>query len=475
MTQTMRSPGAGAGAGPAVAYAAFGYGWAMVFFNYPSAWSSLSTFPAAETIPATGAFFVAACVSMFACSFIGDGLLGVAAVLAGLMASGSAIAMAAWPGTIPLGAIAVAMGAAAGLTYAIGLLFLVHRAPAPFDPRIVGVCIASFSAVSGVLLALLRIRGAAVALAVALPLCSAAAGLRVRRSVEREPIEERGLPVRPALGLVYLIALNYIAYNAATVTSIYGSAGFIAGKPALDWAFRAFVAIAAVATIRRFNVVKMLYGSYIMIMAALAFSVMGPRGRLPYGLLINTAFVLTEFGYASLLVRLGRGSKARPALFALGTLVVALPSLVGNHLGAWLSPRLGEASLLTIGAGLALYCVALPFVPGLLRSIEGAFAATPAGGDDGQESFIRETFFSRLPAERSLDAIESSYDDDYRLSPREREVAALLLDRYDYDAIAARLGISLNTVKSHARSIYRKYDIRGRKDLIALSANATNG
>jgi len=51
------------------------------------------------------------------------------------------------------------------------------------------------------------------------------------------------------------------------------------------------------------------------------------------------------------------------------------------------------------------------------------------------------------------------------LSPREREVTALVCLGYANRQIAARLSISLPTVKTHVRNILRKFGLSRRSDL----------
>ena len=53
------------------------------------------------------------------------------------------------------------------------------------------------------------------------------------------------------------------------------------------------------------------------------------------------------------------------------------------------------------------------------------------------------------------------------LSPRETEVLRLLADGETNGQIAARLGISINTVERHVVNLYRKIDARGRADATA--------
>ena len=54
------------------------------------------------------------------------------------------------------------------------------------------------------------------------------------------------------------------------------------------------------------------------------------------------------------------------------------------------------------------------------------------------------------------------------LSPREREVCALLLDGCSTEAIALRLGISRHTVKDHRKGIFRKLGIGTLAELFAF-------
>lgn len=58
------------------------------------------------------------------------------------------------------------------------------------------------------------------------------------------------------------------------------------------------------------------------------------------------------------------------------------------------------------------------------------------------------------------------------LSPRERDVLELMLRGYGTDVTGQRLGIALETVRRHRKSIYRKLDVSSQTDLFALFINS---
>jgi DNA-binding CsgD family transcriptional regulator len=59
---------------------------------------------------------------------------------------------------------------------------------------------------------------------------------------------------------------------------------------------------------------------------------------------------------------------------------------------------------------------------------------------------------------------------DGGLTPREREVLALLAEGASNKAIARRLGISVHTAKFHVGSLIDKLDATGRTDAVAHAA-----
>lgn len=55
------------------------------------------------------------------------------------------------------------------------------------------------------------------------------------------------------------------------------------------------------------------------------------------------------------------------------------------------------------------------------------------------------------------------------LSPREREVLALLATPMTWAEIAVRLGVSKNTIKTHTGAIYRKLGASSRREAVAAA------
>ena len=63
------------------------------------------------------------------------------------------------------------------------------------------------------------------------------------------------------------------------------------------------------------------------------------------------------------------------------------------------------------------------------------------------------------------------WERDFGLSPREVQVAELLVRRTPYRQIAEALDVSENTVKTHARNIYKKADVASREELLTRLAD----
>lgn len=70
---------------------------------------------------------------------------------------------------------------------------------------------------------------------------------------------------------------------------------------------------------------------------------------------------------------------------------------------------------------------------------------------------------------------KSDFDDMFvkksRLSKREKEIMQLIIDGFDSQAIAEKLFISLHTVQSHRKNIFKKMDVHSVVELVKLVNN----
>jgi len=119
----------------------------------------------------------------------------------------------------------------------------------------------------------------------------------------------------------------------------------------------------------------------------------------------------------------------------------------------------GAASKLSALDGDA--AASLELAPGLVLHVEpldAGFALAPNG-----RLLLLETAEDGLPPLDYGQATARFIED--RLTPRERDIVGLMLLGYPTMKVAARLGLSVNTVKNHKKRLYRKLDITTEREL----------
>lgn len=130
--------------------------------------------------------------------------------------------------------------------------------------------------------------------------------------------------------------------------------------------------------------------------------------------------------------------------------------LIGGVLGNFFTVS-GVPDQNTVAIALAVICVTLVILPPLYRYLSVLL-------DD-------HAFYAALsvmpPAKQDQLTVRLARSGD--LSVREREVAVLLLQGKTYRKIAGELYISENTVKTHVKNIYSKFNIQSRGELIDLA------
>jgi len=62
---------------------------------------------------------------------------------------------------------------------------------------------------------------------------------------------------------------------------------------------------------------------------------------------------------------------------------------------------------------------------------------------------------------------QNEYDSDAELSTREKEVVTNLSEGNNYQEIAERLLISVDTVRHHIRNIYKKLHVHSQSEAVA--------
>ena len=99
----------------------------------------------------------------------------------------------------------------------------------------------------------------------------------------------------------------------------------------------------------------------------------------------------------------------------------------------------------------------------LTRAVDGRWMMLEAAALEGrEEGQIAVSIRAASPSE-TFDLLCRVY----ALSPREREIAALLVAGLDTRALAERLGISPHTVQDHLKSVFWKLGIHSRRELLA--------
>lgn len=73
-----------------------------------------------------------------------------------------------------------------------------------------------------------------------------------------------------------------------------------------------------------------------------------------------------------------------------------------------------------------------------------------------------------IPSDKEILANLERLAAEYDLTPRECDVALLVLRGYSAKRMAEALVVSVSTVQSHMRNLYRKLDIHGRQELIGM-------
>lgn len=164
-------------------------------------------------------------------------------------------------------------------------------------------------------------------------------------------------------------------------------------------------------------------------------------------------------------------------LYALCIAPVLLAMTLGGMAGALLGPA--PSSDFAHGASVILFCIVLLSVALVLvargkgeasASLTDAELLNRAPRASSRRTASAETApgTEAAPAREDRGAIVVAYLRERGLSPREIEVAELLMKGHTVSAIAGKLFISENTTRGHTKSIYKKLDVHSRQELVDL-------
>ena len=126
---------------------------------------------------------------------------------------------------------------------------------------------------------------------------------------------------------------------------------------------------------------------------------------------------------------------------------------------------------LLYGCSIVMFFVAR--APG---ATDRAGANEPSAANDGHRR--AEDGSGKAGAPGPIDPIEQSCQHlaaKHRLSQRQTEVLVLLAHGYDVRAIAKKLFVSENTVRTHAKKIYTALDVHSKQEIIELTNEMRSG
>lgn len=146
--------------------------------------------------------------------------------------------------------------------------------------------------------------------------------------------------------------------------------------------------------------------------------------------------------------------------FGFGLFSILLGTFLGGFLSEYHYLQGDTPELLTAFSAIAAFFVALLLLPWLLEeSSEINVAPNQANTNIGRlmsdQQYLEELYLKT------------------GMTPREIEIVELLMDGCTNKAIAEKLYISENTIKTHLRKIYRKSNVSRKSELLALIASKT--
>lgn len=330
--------------------------------------------------------------------------------------------------------------AADGLIYSNVLMILLNMAAIHISPRV------------GLGLSMLTL-GAAFLFALRLP---EAAGTTASVSSEC-----RKNPVSISKPLAFLcLFVIVITINSGLMYQVQGPAfAHLEWLTSWYWAVPYIIALFIMRNLpRKINRTYILYVAIAMIGFSFISFMALDRSALSY-LVVNTLMLgacgVYDLFWWSILGEMLDFHKNPAKVFGIGlsanVLGVLLGGLIGNAIAS-AETQTANSTLLALG----VVCVTLALLPPLHKRLSSLLK---------DHAYL--TVFSGMPAQEQTSRVDRVAK-FANLSERESQVAALLLQGKTYRTIAGELYISENTVKYYVKSIYSKFSIQSRAELINI-------
>ncbi len=278
------------------------------------------------------------------------------------------------------------------------------------------------------------------------------------------PSEHRSNPVSIVKPLSFLcLFVVVITINSGLMYQVLNPAyGHLTWLTSWYWAIPYIIALSIMRNLpRKTNRTHILYVAIAMIGFSFIAFVSLDCSAMSY-LIVNTLMLgacgVYDLFWWSILGEMLDFNKNPAKVFGIGLSANVLGILLGGLIGNAIASTETQAFNSTLLA-LAVVCVTLVLLPPLHKHLSSLLKG---------HAYLSE--FSELPAPEQTGRIERAARFG-NLSERESQVAFLLLQGKTYKTIAGELTISENTVKYYVKSIYSKFGIQSRAELIDIIQN----
>lgn len=291
-----------------------------------------------------------------------------------------------------------------------------------------------------------------------------------------EMISPTSIPVQPfPLKLILTVGsiIFLIYFNSGLIMNVIFRASLIDVKIQVLEAFLPLAVYLLIYFIsRKTNLFFIMYGSLISMGVALIVYI-AVRGNIPIVMFFSdiSSILFNVFAFAfagEVSLKYGRNFNVLRAM----VLAVSLGAIAGELAGKSLMTGFNSSTVLAFGIPLFVLFISFLIIPWLAKYIKEEMKdpvecieeenlqadnhlEVPFNNGNGMSSYSDRLIFAN-----------SLLDEGRQLTPRELEIASLLLERYDSDTIAKRLFISQNTLKVHIRHIYQKFQVSRKKEFI---------